>query len=738
MNKKHLVALIAVVTLLLPLRRTFADVISSVITVDGTHPYGIAAIGSNVYTANYTNGSVTVINTLNNNSTSTIPVGKGPVSFAVLGSKLFVSDFSSSSVSVIDTANGNTVTNVGVGASPYQAAILGSKVYVPNSGASTVSIIDTANGNATSTITVGTHPYFALAVGSIVYTANFGSSTVSAIDTSNNNAVTSISVGANPEWLASLGTKIYVANSGTSTVSIIDTANGDSVTNVNVGKYPYALTVVGNNVYTANYSASGGVSIIDGTTNAVTPLSLGTAGPVSITYLNGYIYTANFAGNSVSVINAANTNSTSTLSGVFSGPRGFATLGSTVYVANYNSNSIVAIQQPIAPTLSASVASSISTTTATLNGSMASDGYASSTIEGFNYGTTTAYGLIASTAGMYGTGSFSDSITGLVSGTTYHFQSFATNPYGTGTSSDMTFTTSAGLPSVTTNAASSIDEYDAVLNATVANDGGASSTIRGFEYGTTTSYGSVVSTTGSFGEGAFNNSVTGLSAQTLYHYRAFVTNSAGTASSSDQTFTTGSGGAGVLYNNGVTSGSTTGTGSTGASSLITWINGYPYLTSSLASSSVTVATSSSALFSNSNVSGVATSVATTSAVAAGSSMTVSSQATACPVGFTCTQVLPMSSAVSAPANTQASSIHYTFARNLFLGMTGNDVRQLQAYLNAHGFIIASSGAGSPGKETARFGPATKNALARFQKANGISPAVGYFGPLTRGVVNSLR
>jgi peptidoglycan hydrolase-like protein with peptidoglycan-binding domain len=64
------------------------------------------------------------------------------------------------------------------------------------------------------------------------------------------------------------------------------------------------------------------------------------------------------------------------------------------------------------------------------------------------------------------------------------------------------------------------------------------------------------------------------------------------------------------------------------------------------------------------------------------------------------------------------------------------VKALQQYLNAHGYTIAASGTGSIGNETTTFGPLTKAALVKYQKAKGITPAVGYFGPLTRAAVNA--
>lgn len=81
---------------------------------------------------------------------------------------------------------------------------------------------------------------------------------------------------------------------------------------------------------------------------------------------------------------------------------------------------------------------------------------------------------------------------------------------------------------------------------------------------------------------------------------------------------------------------------------------------------------------------------------------------------------------------------YTFTRDLELGMTGADVKELQKFLNAKGFVISASGAGSQGSETTLFGSLTKSALAKFQTANKISPAVGYFGPLTRSAINKLN
>lgn len=77
-----------------------------------------------------------------------------------------------------------------------------------------------------------------------------------------------------------------------------------------------------------------------------------------------------------------------------------------------------------------------------------------------------------------------------------------------------------------------------------------------------------------------------------------------------------------------------------------------------------------------------------------------------------------------------------FKADLTIGSLGSEVKALQEYLNAHGYTISTSGPGSSGNETTKFGALTRAALVKYQKAKGITPAAGYFGPKTRATVNS--
>jgi len=79
----------------------------------------------------------------------------------------------------------------------------------------------------------------------------------------------------------------------------------------------------------------------------------------------------------------------------------------------------------------------------------------------------------------------------------------------------------------------------------------------------------------------------------------------------------------------------------------------------------------------------------------------------------------------------------TFTRDLTVGAKGDDVKCLQQYLNGKGYKVAESGVGSPGNETTYFGSLTKAAAAKWQAANSVSPAVGYFGSISRAKYTSL-
>ncbi len=100
--------------------------------------------------------------------------------------------------------------------------------------------------------------------------------------------------------------------------------------------------------------------------------------------------------------------------------------------------------------------------------------------------------------------------------------------------------TSVSAPTVTTGSSSSITATTVTLGGNITATGGVDPTTRGVYYGTTVGYGSTASESGSYSTGAYTINVTGLTCNTTYHYQAFTTNTSGTGTGSDDTFTTSS------------------------------------------------------------------------------------------------------------------------------------------------------------------------------------------------------
>jgi hypothetical protein len=89
----------------------------------------------------------------------------------------------------------------------------------------------------------------------------------------------------------------------------------------------------------------------------------------------------------------------------------------------------------------------------------------------------------------------------------------------------------ASIPTVTTQAASSISAISATLNGNITDTGGSSPTVRGFAYGTSATLATVIATTtenGTFSTGAFTGSASSLTCNTTYYARPYATNTTGT------------------------------------------------------------------------------------------------------------------------------------------------------------------------------------------------------------------
>ncbi len=200
----------------------------------------------------------------------------------------------------------------------------------------------------------------------------------------------------------------------------------------------------------------------------------------------------------------------------------------------------------IAPTVTTTSATNISSSSANLNGIVNANNSSTNVI--FEYGTTTVYGnqVTATPSPIDGNNdtNVSANLIGLQPNTLYHYRIVGNNNGGISWGSDITFTTSANIspPTASTLSATNITSSLATLNGLV-NPNNLLTAVS-FQYGTTTAYDSQVGAdqspiSGDSNEVSVSATITGLLSNTLYHFRILATGGEITVNGSDRTFTTG-------------------------------------------------------------------------------------------------------------------------------------------------------------------------------------------------------
>gem|GEM_PF-1565146 len=222
--------------------------------------------------------------------------------------------------------------------------------------------------------------------------------------------------------------------------------------------------------------------------------------------------------------------------------------GTTYHLRSYATNSAgtaygedVSFTTLIAPPeVTTSSASGITQTAATAGGNVTDAGGGTVSARGVCWSTVANPSVTGNrTSDGSGTGSFTSQITGLQAGTTYHIRAYATNSAGTSYGSDLTFATTAYLPTLSTAAATNVTGTTATSGGAISSDGGGTVTARGVCWSASPSPTiSDTRTSNGTGTGTFTSSISGLKPGTVYHVRSYATNSAGTAYGEDLTFTT--------------------------------------------------------------------------------------------------------------------------------------------------------------------------------------------------------
>jgi hypothetical protein len=195
-----------------------------------------------------------------------------------------------------------------------------------------------------------------------------------------------------------------------------------------------------------------------------------------------------------------------------------------------------------AATVTTQAVSAIGATTATGNGNITDLGSPAPTQHGVCWntaGTPTTGDNKTEEGPASATGAFTSNLTGL-SPTTYYVRAYVIDAVGTIYGNQVSFTTSAGAPTVTTEAMTSIDKTTATGHGNITDLGFSNPTQHGVCWNTTgtpTTADSKTEDGPSSATGAFSSLVTGLRPGTDYYVRAYATNTGGTSYGNQISFT---------------------------------------------------------------------------------------------------------------------------------------------------------------------------------------------------------
>jgi YVTN family beta-propeller protein len=268
-----------------------------------------------VYVTNSGGANVSVIDGNTDKVIATVPVGDFPYTVTVnrRANKVYVSrTFSDVTVIIDGKTNVRTTVKAGVGdavaAEPFEsgtymtsfesvqatvfdgpddhvskittpnhmwamaASPATKKVYAVSVGNSNVTVID-GNSHTTRIVKAGEIPC-AVAVdynSGRAFVANFASNDVTVIDGASDSIVGTVSVGPKPQAIAvdSSNHKVYVVSTHESTATVLDGTSNSRLRTVKTGKAPFAIAVNSKTHVAVALSLDGDLTVIDGTTLAV-------------------------------------------------------------------------------------------------------------------------------------------------------------------------------------------------------------------------------------------------------------------------------------------------------------------------------------------------------------------------------------------------------------------------------------------------------------------------------------
>jgi DNA-binding beta-propeller fold protein YncE len=497
---------------------------------------------------------------------------------------VYITDSNNNCVLVFSPAEQEILATIPVGEMPIDLAMTpsGDYLYVANSGEPTISEIDLDTATETRRFVLpwlgydGTTPYSismvsnteafvggdppGLASGGPIFQLDFENLILTARD--------DIGSGARPEFRTSddLATTMILVEPGASPSKFVrydNTADefvSSSYNNIecDVAISPDGSRAIGtkcdNNVYRSE------IRLFDRDLMNIKRInSLGKGVSPTFHPEGNYIYTMNQVPSSIQEMNLTTMVQTRDLR--CSLPEGYYSLsnpkgsvvssdGQWLYVLlgqtwNEPPSKLLAVKidrpcvPPTPPTVMTIDTGNVTATSATLNGNLAVLGTATSVAVSFEYATTAGGPYTSLPAGdMTAPGDFSADVSGLTPNTMYYFRAVAVGA-GTDYGDEKTFTTGTVPPEATTNDATNVTASSATLKGDLTSLGSAASVTVSFEYATAAGgpYTALAAGTKD-GMGTFSADLNGLTAGTLYYFRAVATG-AGTAYGGEKSFTAG-------------------------------------------------------------------------------------------------------------------------------------------------------------------------------------------------------
>jgi hypothetical protein len=441
------------------------------------------------------------------------------------------------------TGNGN-ITDLGV-PNPTQYGVVWSTSTNPIVSLSTKTTQGTAS--ATGAFTSG---ITGLAAGTTYYVKAYATNSVGTVygDEVNFTTITvpdapTIGTATAGDTQVSVSFVAPASNGGSVITSYTVTSDPGSLTGTGTAS-PIIVTGLTNGTpytFTVTATNSAGTSIASAVSNSVTPNESQT-----ITFANPGAQTfgtsPTLSATASSGLSVTFTTSTSDVCSITSdGVLTFKKAGSCTILADQAGNAAYIAAPTVSQTFTVNAVTPGAPTigTVTPGDGQASVGFTAPASTG---GADVTYTVTSSPESLTGTGTASPiTVVGLTNGTTYTFTVTATNSAGTSIASAVSNSVTAySAPTVTTDAAGDITSSGVTLKGTVTANG--ASTAVTFEYGTTDAYGTSVTATQSpvteIAGIAVSKAITGLTANTTYHYRVVGVNAGGTTNGLDQTFKT--------------------------------------------------------------------------------------------------------------------------------------------------------------------------------------------------------